>query len=179
MDQKNPLHHIYSIVIWIWLNMYLWVCMIWGQSRSSWAATDAPDSFQVGDSLCGCRAGKKPCCGMRDGAGGGEISHRAPGKIPQTSPKKRNGPGVCGWDLRFLFFLEGSKWFGVVHPKQPPGMYKNERKEWEELPTSTGDRWISEPSTVAILCQTLLNLTKRLRRSDRYQTLRITKLAKF
>ena len=34
------------------------------------------------------------------------------------------------------------------NPKQPPGMFLKPCKWWDELPTSTGKRRISEPSTV-------------------------------
>ena len=37
------------------------------------------------------------------------------------------------------------------NPKRPPGMYKNPRKWWDKLPSSTGDRRISEPSTVFLV----------------------------
>ena len=33
------------------------------------------------------------------------------------------------------------------NPIQPPGIFKIRDKEWDKLPTTTGDRRISEPST--------------------------------
>ena len=43
------------------------------------------------------------------------------------------------------------------NPKQPPGMYKTRRKQWEKLPTSPGDRRISDISAINSMNQSIHN----------------------
>ena len=49
---------------------------------------------------------------------------------------------ICGFPIPLAF----NETVDGRNTKQPPGMYKTE-KWWDKLPTSAGDRRISEPST--------------------------------
>ena len=50
--------------------------------------------------------------------------------------------------FKFGVFLNVTHLTFLRNPKEPPGMVLKPCKWWAKLPTSTGERWISEPSTV-------------------------------
>ena len=93
-------------------------CVIWGYSNSLW----------VEKSLKGCEK--------------------------QIMQYMKYQPMANWWVLPYsrsilslnLVFQSYCWWFR--NPEQPPGMALTPWKWWDKLPTSTGERWISEPSTI-------------------------------
>ena len=68
-------------------------------------------------------------------------------RFPLNHDCARKGKGVRLIGLAF-FFLRGGGWNNQLLWMQKSSDHHLGCKQWDELPTSTGDSWISEPSTV-------------------------------